>query len=205
MDKYRERDDKLALAVSSTMAAKEAAVDQFGLGEELSFTLFGWADDNLAIVANLSQEFMLEPPNVRVERVKIAAEMMRKGWGIDEITFLAEAFCSTDLERTQGRDLREVFLEKDSPVYECVTLTHVSSDGVEIVSVPYALRLGGFVEWFDPIRNRHANGLRDSAYPKVLSDALKVKLPVHPDDMDVYHSILAGGLMAKGFTCQYNF
>lgn len=205
MESYPTSNDKIALAVSSSMAAKEIAVKQYGIGEELSFTIFGWRDDRLAIVANLAQKFMREEQDVRLNRCHRAAQVIRRGWAVDAFTFLAEAFCSTDSTRSVGQDLRQLFIDRDPNVFECLTFTHVTSDNIDLVSVPYSLQLGATVEWHEPIRNVNASGLRDSAYPKIFSAALDAKVPAHPDNMDAYQEILAGGLLSNGFACQYDF
>lgn len=206
MDEYPTRDYKISFCLYTARAAKEAGVKEYGLGEDLSFTLFGWRGDTLAVVSTLASNLMMEPQPRRVRRVAGATSIIRQGWGIDEFIFLAEGFVSTDSERSLGRDLREVFIEKDSPVSECLTLTFVAAQDYEVVTAPYRVDLGRQVTWNPLMRTRDSETLRDSIYPAVIQRSLALpKQPMPPDFVDIYYETLSTGLEEQGFNTQWKF
>lgn len=205
MDVYPEREKKIALCLESSMVAKQTAVSEMGIGEDLTFTLFGWDGPRMAVISTMDKAFMTDEPDKRLERVAIAATVLRKGWGCDAFSFVAEAFCSLDASVTNGRPLPEVFVEPDSPVYECITVTHVDPGSVTIAAQPYQVKLGRRVEWLTPLVNDRAGGLRDAKYPALLLQVLKMDIERSPYDSDSFYSILANGLVEDGFYTQWVF
>lgn len=205
MDTYPGRERKLALCLKSAMVAKEAAVAEFGIGEDLTFTLYGWADDQLKLVSSLFPQHMAESRAARISRLSIAATVFRQAWGIDEFVFMAEGFVSTDAPATAGRDLRAAFIEKDSPVKECITFTFVTQDEFEIVTLPYSTSIGRKVTWHNTLRTNSETQLRDSIYPKILQLALRLDKAPIPEDSATYFSVLGSGLRADGFSTHWEF
>jgi hypothetical protein len=119
---------------------------------------------------------------------------------------MAEGFVSVDSERSAGRDLREVFIEEDSPVSECLTLTFVTPTDYEVVTAPYHVGLGRVVEWGSLMRTRDSSSLRDAAYPVVIQKALEMPKEVKPEShKDIYFKTLAAGLEKEGFGTQWEF
>ena len=205
MEKYPERDSKIALAIKSTMVAKEEVVREYGLGEDLTFALWGWAGDELRAIGALDQQRMIEPPEERVNRVALGATVFRQGWGVDSFIFVAEGFVSLDATKTAGRPLREVFAEPGSPVSECLTFTYVEADDYEIVTQPYTVGLGRELVWYPLLRSDETTRFRDSIYPKVLQLALRLEHHPAPADLFTYYSVLESGLSSDGFSVQWDF
>lgn len=205
VERYPEPDSKLALAIKSTMVAKEEAVREHGLGEDLTFALWGWSGDQLRAIGALSQEKMLEPHQERANRIAMGATVFRQGWGVDAFIFVAEGFVSLDATKTAGRPLREVFIEPGSPVSECLTFTYVDAAGYDIVTQPYQVGLGRQVTWFPLLRSDNTTLFRDSLYPKILQLALRLNYEPAPVDEFTYYSILESGLSGDGFSVQWDF
>lgn len=206
MEEYDTRDYKLALCLESGRAAKVAGVQEWGLGEDLTFTLFGWVGNRLGVISTLASNLMAEPQPRRIERVANAARILRLGWGVDEFVFMAEGFVSSDSEKSVGKDLRALFTEKDSPVEECLTLSFITATDWEVVTAPYRLGLGRKVEWLPLMRTRDSQTLRDSVYPRVIQASLtlmKVRPPEHHPD--IFYETLAAGLEDEGFGTQWEF
>lgn len=205
MDPYPDMEGKIALCLKSSMIAKEMAVSEMGVGEDLTFSLFGWQRENMKAIATLSQELMAEEPEKRLERVAVAATVLRKGWGCDSLSFVAEAFCSTDAEVTRGKDLRAMFTKAGSPVYECLTVTHVDRNSVMLVTQPYRVGLGRKVEWLDTLVNDDAKGLRDAKYPAILGAILHMDAEPFAGASDAFYEALAEGMAEDGFHVQWTF
>ena len=205
MESYPSAEGKIALCLQSSMIAKEYAVSEMGIGEDLTFSLFGWVGEDMKVIATLSQELMTEDPEKRLERVAVAATVLRKGWRCDSFCFLAEAFCSVDATQTAGKDLRSLFTKKNSPVYECLTVTHVDNHSVMLVTQPYKIGLGRKVEWLDTLVNDDAKGLRDAKYPAVLSAILQMEAESYPNPTEEFYEALAEGMAVDGFHLQWTF
>lgn len=206
MNEYPTRDYKLALCLESGKTAKVTGIKEYGVGEDLTFSLFGWRGDRLAVIATMAPAFMNDTKPRRVKRVAQAAAILRRGWGIDEFVFMAEGFVSVDSERSAGRDLREVFIEEDSPVSECLTLTFITPIDYEVVTAPYHIGLGRVVEWGSLMRTRDSSSLRDAVYPAVIQKALEIPKEIEPHThKNTYFRTLAAGLEKEGFGTQWDF
>ena len=205
METYPDRDMKIALCLQSSMVAKQTAVKEMGIGEDLTFTLFGWQGENMSVISTMAKQFMAEDPEDRLQRVAVAATIQRKGWGCDSFSFVAEAYCSLDAARTTGKALSKAFTEPNSPVYECITVTHVDSEGITIATQPYRILVGKRVEWLQPLVNEKASGLRDAKYPAVLWQILKMEIEKSPYESETFFQVLADGLAEDGFFTQWTF
>lgn len=206
VDAYPDVEGKIAICLQSSMVAKEMAVSELGVGEDLTFSLFGWLGQDMRVISTLSRELMAEEPEKRLEKTALAATVMRKGWQCDSITFVAEAFCSLDHEATRGKDLRALFARPNSPVHECLTVTHVEEDSVMLVTQPYRVGLGRKVEWMNPLLNLDAKGLRDARYPAIFEEILKMDAPDYENiDIQEFHEALAEGMAKDGFYFQWTF
>lgn len=181
------------------MVAKDALVEQEGIGEDLPFTVFGWCGSTLTVVAQLDSSLMKIEPDDRLIRVSFCSSMFRMGWGVDSITFMAEAYCSTDPEKTKNEQLDFLFANNHDYVSECLTFTHVDENGPSLVLLPYKVGFGRKIQWEAPIRQSEAKGLRDAAYPAAIADALTLEVHERPPDLDKYFAFLVEGLMSKGF------
>lgn len=187
------------------MIAKEAAVKEFGVGEDLPFALWGWREDTLCVIGSLDMQYMREPAAERARRVAIASTVFRQGWGVDSFVFVAEAFVSTDRKVTEGKDLRSIFIQPNSPVMECLTFTRVESESYEVVTQPYMLQLGRNIVWHQILRSDESSLFRDTLYPKILQMALRLETFSLPPEPDAYFEILGKGLADDGFNVQWEF
>lgn len=187
------------------MVAKESAVQQFGVGEDLPFSIWGWSGTTLRIIGSLAMEYMHEPPAERAKRVAIASSVFRQGWSVDSFIFVAEAFVSTDMEATKDKDLRSVFIQPGSPVMECLTFTRVLADSYEVITQPYTVGLGRKITWHPILKSDERALFRDSLYPKILQLALRLETFNTPPEPDTYFEILSNGLAGDGFNVQWKF
>lgn len=196
----------MSLCLQSSMVAKEAAVQELGVGEDLTFSLFGWAGAEMRVIATLGRELMSEEPERRLELVAVAATVLRKGWQCDSFSFVAEAFCSVDAEATKGKDLRAMFTKRNSPVFECLTVTHVERNEIMLVTQPYEILLGRKVSWLQTLVNEDARGLRDAKYPSILAKILEMETDGYESpDMEAFYEALAEGMAEDGFHLQWKF
>lgn len=203
MEDQPDKIGKLALCVSSCTLAKDEMVLQEGIGEDLPFTVFGWSDSTLIIVAQLDQSLMKTDPEDRLQRVSFCASLFRMGWGVDAITFVAEAFCSTNPDETRNQPLDLLFANGHESVSECLTFTHIDGNEPSLVMLPYKVGIGRKVEWGEAVHQREASGLRDAAYPAAIQESLALDVHDRPPDVDKYFDFLIYGLSSKGFNVDF--
>ena len=204
MDKYPTTLDKVALAVEAAKVAKSDAVKLYGIGEDININLFGWRDSELVVIAQMLSSSQI-PKDERFAKIVNALCVVRQGWQVDGFTMVAEAFCSLLPSDTKGRDLAEQFAEKDSPVSECLSFTHVSIRDALFVTVPYRVVPPRMVVYSTPLKYAGYEGvLRDRKYPAAMGKALD--LPISDsvvEDGDTFHAVLAEGLSEEGFDVHY--
>jgi len=202
---YPTEFDKMALAVESTKLAKQMTVSEEGIGEDININVFCWKNNYLASIVQLGNTHRLERA-VRIEKMANAACILRRGWGIDEFTFVAEGFCSMKPSETKNQDLAELFTKKDSPVKECIAFTHITKNDATFVSVPYSVSLGKKVDFSTPICYSGVDVMRDLTYTATLKASLKLE-PMDFDeetvDREVYFGTLASSLIDNGFEVFY--
>lgn len=196
--------DKLALAVESTKVAKQISVDEQGIGEDLNINIFSWRKNELAVIAQLKNTHNTSPAS-RLEKIMAGACIIRKGWGVDEFTFIAEGYCSMNPEKTKGKDLRALFAQQNSPVRECISFTHIKEHDHSFVSVPYTVNVGRIVDFDTPLAYDGSEAMRDLTYPAALKTALRLSYENHPEvtDKEAFYGTLAKGLYETGFEVFY--
>lgn len=208
MDKYPSILDKLALTVESAKLAKSIIVKTEGIGEEINLNMVGWRDDEIFVVCQLTQG-AFDDHEERTRKLLECAYLMRQGWQVSEITLVAEAFCSTDADATKGKDLRAMYAEQDSPVLECISVSHVApQDETIFVAVPYICTAPRKVVYYNPVRHRGQGVLRDKVLPtgiaKMLDSEIKEKyLNLSGRELDITREVLADGLTDMGFEVKY--
>lgn len=203
--KYDTDFDKMALAVESTKLAKQMTVSEEGIGEDININLFCWKNDNLASIIQLKDTHHIEKQE-RIDRLTKAACIMRRGWGISEITFVAEGYCSFKPSETKGVDLAKLFAEADSPVSECISFTHIKEDDIIFISVPYSLKIGKHVEFGNALWYSGIDIMRDLTYAAVLRASLKldsIDLDEEEVDRESFYASLAEGVTNTGFEVFY--
>jgi hypothetical protein len=154
MDTYPDVYAKLALAITSMQLAKQNAVEEFGIGEDLPFMFMGWRGDQLSVIMVFSRADMKLPVSKRVPKVGMICDVMRSVYWTDSITFIAEGYMSKAPWNLKGKKLQEAFAANDPKVVECITSSHVSTNRhgepeVMLMSTPYNTLLGKHVVWGD--------------------------------------------------------
>lgn len=168
MEEYVTDFAKMALALTSTQLAKETAVKEHGIGEEINVHFMGWNEEDLVVIAQMNDAVAKTGPDERFERSKILCELLRKNWGVESLTMVSEGYCSLDSSKTENCNLATAFASSSLPVFECITVTHVTIDiygtasPVSMVAAPYVVKIGRNVEWLEVL-----------AYPEVTSKNLK--------------------------------
>lgn len=199
---YRDPIDKIWLAIQSTQVAKSQAVDEFGIGEELQFNLYGWVDDRLAIICGTDPS-MHSDREARFQAILEAAIITRRGWGVTAFTFIAEGFCAINLDDIdRKRPLHEQYLQNNS-VAECLCFMHIEQDEVQILTVPFKYGLGRTVSYGLPIRYTDDEDI-SFVYPRMIQKALELEVMTDDLDPEAFFEALAYGLMEKGIHCQWN-
>lgn len=151
MESYLSDFNKMVLVVESLKEYKQTLVDEEGIGEDLTFNLFGWRDDRMVIVAQLAPALM-EDKKTRLKRLVAAATVFRTGFGCDALSFGAEGFCVVgDGESIEGVPLSEQFAT-NKDVRECITVLQVGKE-VDMAAVPYRYDVGRKVVFGNPARN----------------------------------------------------
>jgi len=205
MDIYPTTLDKLALVVTASTMAKEQSVKEYGVGEDLPFNVYGWRDDRLAIMCQIDSGLMNIDPMERFAKLANAACIIRKGFHVDNFTLLAEGFVSTDPERTKDKKLAEAYLDKDSPVKECLTFTHVGNGRVTFITKPYIYCVPRTVKWGEEMHYPGGTMFRskDGAIPLMFDKVLSLETEEEPEYLDEYHKALGEGLLKEGFYAQW--
>lgn len=207
MDGVYDNDySKIALAVTSAQLAKSTCVQEFGIGEDLSMNFFGWDEDRLSVVCQMKQELMRETPEERLERCAELCNVLRRYWGVNALSMVAEGYCSFSPSETAGSELSQAFLDPKKPVKECITVTQVSESGdsrigyiTTIVAIPYTYELGRIISWHDMIvyQDGKQENFRNARYPSAMNKALKHKVV---DDLpDEAYDELRQLILANGF------
>lgn len=151
VDAYLTDFEKMVLVVESLKEYKRTVVEEFGIGEDLTFNLFGWRGDGMAIVGQLSPSHMADKVG-RLRRLISAAIIFRTGFACDALTFGAEGFCVVgDGEAVDGIPLNEQY-PTNPDVMECITVLQVGSE-VDMAAVPYRYELGRKVVFGNVARN----------------------------------------------------
>lgn len=155
MDSYVNDFSKMALALTSAQMAKDNAVKEFGIGEEIALHFLGWTTDRLSVVCQMQAHVIKMEPNEKFDRCSMMCSMVRRFWGVTSITMVSEGYCSKDVSKTKEIDLAEAFADKNLPVFECISISHVSIgengkiNPVSMVAAPFTVNLGKTVEWHD--------------------------------------------------------
>lgn len=209
-DSYSDNFSKLALAATSAQLAKVVCVKEFGVGEDLTFNFMGWNGDELIIVCQLRKDMMAIHPDQRLETCTAMCTILRKYWGITAITMVAEGYCSLDPSKTFNMELAKAYIDPDSGVQECITLTHAEIDQktnnieVNLIALPYSYELGRDVAWLETLiyPTKAQEVLRNSRYPQMLKNSLSKKLAydIGPEDYDdLRMSIVSSGFYIQEF------
>jgi hypothetical protein len=206
-DSYIDEFSKLALALTSGQLAKRAFVADLGIGEDLNFNFIGWLNNKVVIILQLDKKYMRIDPEQRFQKCAAMCMALRRYWGIDGVTMIAEGWCSKDPQKTEGLDLAKAFVNKENDVQECLTIVHsqINNDDnitVTVMASPYEYSGGRTIEFHDLIfySEGGVNIVRDKKYPAMLYKCLssEVEYDVERYTLDE----VSDAIMNNGFHIQ---
>lgn len=180
MDDYFDDFGKCALAITSAQLAKETAVKEYGIGEDIATHFIGWVGPTLLVIAQMKAELSKEPHPIRFAKCRKLCLFMKKYWGVTGITMVAEGYCSLSSEKTKHLELNKAFLDSSLPVKECLTVTHIGTTDegetmpVAMLAAPYTIGVGKVVNW-EELLIYPADGdkhTRHSLYPIMLEQTM---------------------------------
>lgn len=205
---YPDSAAKVALVATVGRHAKRTLVSEWGVGEELAMNIMGWCDDQLGCIAQMDLSWgNVHDEEEKMERVAEAAVVMRRGWGVDSFTFLAEAYVSVDPGFSAHKDLVDAFLEDDgSRVNECLSICHVGLEEVDVCAIPFRIKGRNKIQFGNLLRSDSTESLRNAGYVSMLAAALRIdELEAPPIEQETFHLALATGLAeSAGFFIQYD-
>lgn len=180
MDEYVNDFAKMALALTSAQLAKETAVTEYGIGEEVATHFLGWHKSQLIIVCQMRGDLFRADIQERFEQSKELCSILRHYWWVSSLTMVAEGYCSFDKDKTKGIELSKAFLDSNMPVKECITVSHVSidSDGhvnpPAMVASPYSTLIGKSIEWHETLvyPRKPEKNMAQSKWPTMLYKAM---------------------------------
>ena len=201
---------KIALCASSAQIAKTACVQEFGIGEELSFNFFGWQREYLAVVCQLDKQFMRDLPIERFQKASSLCVALRQYWGVTALTFLAEGYHSFDPVTTKNKDLSKAFIDNPETVSECLAIVHSEINPLNglidttLVSMPYKYELGRNIVWSDlvPCTKGSESQLRESLYVKMFENILSQEAEDESNLSDEQFDWLIEVITKNGFHVQ---
>jgi hypothetical protein len=202
---FHETDlDKVALAVEAMKIAKQATVNDGGIGEDMNINLFCWRGSELVSILQLSNTHRMERDE-RLERLTRAACIKRQGWGVDSFTFVAEGYCSLKPSQTKNQDLAFLFAQPNSPVTECLSFTQLGSDNPIFISLPYKINVGRKVTFGEALWYSALDVMRDLTYAATLNASLKLedKSEEPFEARETYFKTLADEIQKIGFEVFY--
>jgi len=112
VDEYINEFSKMALALTSAQLAKETAVKEYGIGEEVATHFLGWQGPRLAIICQMRNDLYRADIQERFVQSRDLCSSLRKYWWISSLSMVAEGYCSFDKSKTSGLNLAEAFLDK---------------------------------------------------------------------------------------------
>jgi hypothetical protein len=201
---FKERIDKVGLALMSTVEAKEQSVKDEGIGEDLAINVFCWEKDKLVLMLQARPHIQTSEPDERFGSLTRVACIARRGWGITAFTMASEGYISLRPEETEGIELKRAFVEGKS-VKECLTVTHVEDGRVTMVVRPYSYTVPRKVLWDDDIYYpgrtlvRDQDGMYANMFDRVLTT---VETDDAPEDYITFYDELSSGVLEAGFYIQ---
>ena len=209
MEQYVNDFSKMALALTSAQMAKDDAVQEHGVGEEIAVHFLAWVDDALFAICQMNGETGKLDPDERFNRCKELCKILRRDLWCTAITMVSEGYCSLDSSKTNNMDLAAAFADPKLPVYECITITHVSIDEdtnhiapVSMVAAPFKMVAGRKVQWKEVLvyPEKAEQHTKQTRYPAMLRRVLQMNPNDAPND-DIM-SAAALGIANLGFVVQ---
>ena len=184
-DSYIDEFSRLALAVTSGQLAKRAFAAESRSGEDLNFNFIGWKDGKVSIIVQMDKRNMLLPIEQRLNKCTSLCLALRRFWGVDGMTMIAEGWCSKDPGKTKNLDLGKEFISKNPAVTECLTILHGQINDDEEISItvmasPYEygeddVEFGELIFYSDG----GINAVRDKKFPAMVYRCLVEEIESH--------------------------
>lgn len=183
MEQYVNDFSKMALALTSAQLAKDEAVQEHGIGEEIAVHFLAWIDDALIAICQMGPEVSKLDHEERFVQCTELCKVLRKDLWSTAITMVSEGYCSLDNHKTANMELSEAFANPSLPVYECITITHASIDEnsshvspVSMVAAPYKVSVGRKVQWKEVLvyPEKAAEYTKQTKYPTMIRRVLQV-------------------------------
>lgn len=156
---------------------KTDAVKQFGIGEDIQPTIFGWQGEKLVMVATLAPR-VTKPK--RYEAFYMATVAMRRGCEADAVTVMLDGYFATP-ETDETPVVR--FAAGDEAATEALIAVHVPAQSPTSLAVlPYKVDFGRVVTFRDPLGVPIA---QEVAYSNGLREALSAPqgTPIDPEEL----------------------
>lgn len=209
MEQYVNDFSKMALALTSAQLAKDDAVQEHGVGEEIAVHFLAWVDDALIAICQMNDDTSKMDIEERFNRCKELCKILRKDLWCSALTMVSEGYCSLDSSKTNKMDLATAFADPKLPVYECITITHVSIDEdtghiapVSMVAAPYKMGVGRKVQWKEVLvyPEKAEEHTKQTRYPAMLRRVLQMS----PDESVNDESLNAAArrILGLGFAMQ---
>ncbi len=209
MEQYVNDFSKMALALTSAQMAKDDAVQEHGVGEEIAIHFLAWVEDGLIAICQMNADTSKMDPETRFIRCKELCKILRKELWATAITMVSEGYCSLDSHKTSNMDLAAAFADPKLPVYECITISHTSIDDesghvapVSMVAAPYKMGVGRKVEWKEVLvyPEKAEEHTKQAKYPTMLRRVLQMS----PDESINDESLAAAAekIVSLGFSMQ---
>jgi hypothetical protein len=209
MEQYVNDFSKMALALTSAQMAKDDAVQEHGVGEEIAVHFLAWVDDGLIAICQMGADTSKMDPDERFNRCKELCKILRKDLWCTALTMVSEGYCSLDSSKTNNMDLATAFADPKLPVYECITISHISIDEdtghiapVSMVAAPYKINVGRKVQWKEVLvyPEKAEQHTKQTRYPAMLRRVLQMS----PDESinDETLNAAASNIVNLGFVMQ---
>lgn len=191
----------MTLVSMASRMAKQAAVTEDGIGEDIAFSLMVWRDDGLTAVCQLDDELMDEEPDERLRRTVEVAAICRRGFDATAFTFVTEGYCATDPDSVDPDMPLSVQFVSNRDVSECLTLTHLEAGNTYLAALPYRYEVGRKVTWEAPMRYLSADS--PNHFFAAMTEVLMVEADEPWVDEDTWRDLVAEDVARWGFHIQY--
>lgn len=138
-----ERITRINYTLDVAKINKADVVDEFGIGENLSPTLFGWVGEELKMVCAIAP---IVPKKRRFESMFMAIVAMRRGCDADAVTVISDAYFS---DTGTEEPIEQRFANGDQSVTEALLVISTEDDTVMRIQ-PYQVQLGRKVSYGTP-------------------------------------------------------
>lgn len=198
---YPDSVAKVSLVVAVGKQTKEHLLAEFGIGEQLPVSLMGWRGPYLKAIAQLDNSW--GDPNdedEKVWRIGVAADVLRRGWGCDSFSLLAEGWISNDPDYSKDKDLVDAYLEdKQGRVNECLSVVHIEEQGAEIhvCGLPFIVKTRKSFKWGTMLHSEGRETLRNNEYVDVIEAALLIDELPEWEDIEAARLAISMGVVEE--------